>query len=468
MVNRILIRIKVVQTLYSYLLTRRDFKIQLAPEKDTADARYAHWLYINLLLMIMELTGHRASALKVDSPILSLSKAGGALASDPELSKLSQGGESGIEHFDGVLQRLYDRILNSSIYKDIAHRKRINLEDNAQFWSVILQTVIATDPQLMQTARRTPGFTAVGFRQGVDMAVATLEDLSDARTALRSAQKQLRESLEKAYDLYMSLLQLPIFITRLEADRIEEAKKKYLANPTDLNPDLRFVENPLIRVLASSPELQKYAKEHPAGWDENYYLLKELLDKIKESQAYQEYMAAPEVSFDASCELWRELMRMVIFPSDALADALEAMSVYWNDDLAIMGTFVLKTLRQVAQNGPSKELPILPMYKDEDDERYGSELFNAVVENRETYRSYIDRFVKGEQWDPKRTTFMDIVILLAAIAELLNFPSIPVPVTVNEYVEIANYYSTPRSGQFVNGLLFSVINYLKANELLTK
>ena len=169
----------------------------------------------------------------------------------------------------------------------------------------------------------------------------------------------------------------------------------------------------------------------------------------------------------ADCDLWRQLLKSVVFPSDALAETLEAKSVYWNDDLAIMGTFTLKTIKQMGARG-NRDMELLPFFKDDDDKRFGPDLFMYAVKGRDEFRGYIDRFVNGSQWDPERLAFMDIVVLLAAIAELVHYPSIPVPVTINEYVEIANYYSSPRSGQFVNGMLFSITNYLKETGVINK
>ena len=178
-------------------------------------------------------------------------------------------------------------------------------------------------------------------------------------------------------------------------------------------------------------------------------------------------MSCESTDFARDCELWRTLLRTVVFPSDALAEALESRSVYWNDDLAIMGTFVLKTIKHFAAS-PKGQAPLLPIYKDEEDARFGPELFLDAIKNRELYRSYVDKFINGTSWDPERLAFMDIVILITAITELVKFPAIPLAVTMNEYVEIANYYSTPRSGQFVNGILFSIANYLRQEGKLTK
>ena len=260
---------------------------------------------------------------------------------------------------------------------------------------------------------------------------------------------------------------LPVYITDMEAERIEAAKNKYCPTDEELNPNMRFVNNAFVAAIRENPDMEAYLKKHPFSWESDYYMLKDLLDKIKQSEAYKQYMAEDETSFAKDCELWRTLLRMVVFPSDSLAEALEQRSVYWNDDLTIMGTFVLKSIKHFAA-AQSEEVNLLPIYKDEEDARFGPELFLTAIKERDTYRSYIDRFVNDSSWDPERLAFMDIVILVTAITELLKFPSIPMAVTMNEYVEIANYYSTPRSGQFINGVLFSIANYLKEEGKLNK
>ncbi len=151
---------------------------------------------------------------------------------------------------------------------------------------------------------------------------------------------------------------------------------------------------------------------------------------------------------------------------------LEGKSVYWNDDMQVMGTFVLKTVKQAPREVHTDEkgnriIELLPMYKDDEDRRFGPELFAAAVEHRVEYRALIDKYVKAD-WDPDRIAFMDVVVMLTAIAELVKFPQIPLPVTMNEYTEIAADYSMPRSGQFVNGLLYSAAQDLKAEGYINK
>ena len=158
-------------------------------------------------------------------------------------------------------------------------------------------------------------------------------------------------------------------------------------------------------------------------------------------------------------------MKKVVFIDENLTDALEAKSVYWNDDLDTVGTFVLKTIKRFEEEGYEE---LLPKYKDDEDRLFAEKLFVNAVNNKDEYMKLIDMFVSKDSWETERLAFMDIVVLLVAIAELEKVPSVPTKVTMNEFIEIAKCYSTNKSGQFVNGILNSIINYLKKEGRLFK
>lgn len=462
--------------LYAYLLTRTEFHIESAPQKDTRDSRYAHSLYLDLLLLILRLSGCKVipgaprceTELLGDSNLLSATPLSKSLSADLAIRELIAKGTTKVDRFDPILRKLYDKIVASSIFTDYRKKKRHSLADDVQLWRVLLSTVLLKNPDFVAICRDDVEYTTSGLHTAFMLADSTLGEFNDSRSSLANARKQLQDSLDKAYELYVSLLMLPMYLTRLEEERLEAAKEKYCPSDEDLNPNLRFVNNAFVRALRNSPEIEAFAKSHPVAWEGDYFFLKQVLDAIRNSELYRSYMEAEHSSFTDDCEFWRDALKDIVFPGDPLAEALENNSVYWNDDLHIMGTFTLKTIRQFGMAGDGAELELLPMYKNDDDANFGPLLFAKAVENREEYREYVDRFINGSQWDPERLAFTDIVILIAAIAELLNFPSIPVPVTLNEYIEIANYYSTARSGQFINGVLYSVVNYLREQGKLLK
>jgi len=472
MVNRILIRIKVVQMLYSYLLTRSEFKIDAAPETTSKDKKYAYAVYQEMLFLILELSGFRfkrkdgsISPLFDADKVISKNRVGKALFDNDTIKELILRGCASIENFDGMLQRLSDSIINSSAYRDYKKIKSPALADDVRFWLTVINSVIAKDPKVVETLREDSAFTLTGFNAGIKQISDTLTSYQDSRMTYLNAGKELKASLDKAYELYYSLFVLMIELTREQSMRIDNAKSKYLATHEDLNPNTRFIDNRFIATLENNPELKSYLDCNPVSWADDTTLIRTLLDRILESKIYEDYMNDEKDDYAADCEFWRNIVKNVILPSDDLAEALEAKSIYWNDDLPIMGTFVIKTIKQFASSPDTK---FLPHYKDEEDEEFGPELFRLAVENRETYRAYIDRFINSTQWDPERLAFMDIVVMTAAITELVNYPAIPVAVTMNEYIEIANSYSTNRSGQFINGILFSVVRYLNEEGIISK
>ncbi len=474
MINRILIRIKVVQLLYSYLLTRNNFSIKSAPDKNTRDARFAYKTYLDLLFLILKLSGQRLGSNAIgeqrfgqENP-LTRSKMAISLADDSEVRELIGSRSTDVRAYDDILVTLYDNIMAAEVTRDYRKKRRREISDDVTLWVTLLRTVIVNSPVFLTAARECPDFTTKGLKEGVEMLVSTLQDYSDTKSILRQADKSLEASLDKAYELYHALLMLPVEITNLQAERIEMAKEKYRPTEEDLNPNMRFVNNRYVAMISDNQEMAEYQKKHPFTWENDFYLVKKLLEKITASEYYRNYMAAPTDDLAADCEFWHKVMKHIVLPSDELAEALEPKSVYWNDDLHIMGTFVLKTIKKFASAQDGIQPQLLPMFRDDEHEKFGYDLFKASFTNADTYRGYINRFINPEQWDSERLAFMDIVIMIAGIAEMLNFPSIPVPVTMNEYVEIANYYSSPRSGQFVNGMLFAVANHLNQEGILLK
>ena len=164
---------------------------------------------------------------------------------------------------------------------------------------------------------------------------------------LVEARRGLATSLDKAYELYHSLLQLMIDLTDLRALNLDEAKHKYLPSHDDLNPNMRFVENQFIQALRNNDDMKEYLDKTPISWQDEDVTLRRILDKILESDIYKDYMAAPATDFAADYELWYSLFKNIIVESDDLAESLESQSVYWNDDLTIMGSFVLKTINAI-------------------------------------------------------------------------------------------------------------------------
>lgn len=283
---------------------------------------------------------------------------------------------------------------------------------------------------------------------------------------LTTAKKELTKSLDKSYELYNALLKLMIELTDVQDLRLDEAKHKFLPTEEDLNPNMRFVENEFVKRLRADQTLADFVDDKKINWRDDELFVRLLLDKILRSEEYQEYMEMPKTSLVRDGEVWYQLMKKVVLPDENLLEHLQSMSVYYtDDDLQIMGQFVMKTIRRFEDE---EAQPILPQYKNDDDSKFGEQLFSKAVAEMEENNSCIDQFVKTEKWDVERIALMDRVVMCTALTEIRNYPSIPVNVSLNEYIELAKDYSTPRSGQFVNGILNAVVNKLRADKVIIK
>ena len=280
-----------------------------------------------------------------------------------------------------------------------------------------------------------------------------------------TAEKELFFSLSKAYDLYNYLLLLMVEVTKQANKRLNAAKNKLVPTKEELFPNTKFVENRFIAQLEVNKQLLEFSNNQKKTWENEADFVKTLCDKILESDIYKEYMASETSPYEEDRELWRKLYKNIIFNNIELDQVLEDQSLYWNDDKEIVDTFVLKTIKRFDEkNGAKQEL--LPEFKDEEDQDFARRLFRRTILNADYYRHLISENTKN--WDLDRVAFMDVVIMQIALAEILSFPNIPVSVSLNEYVEIAKLYSTPKSGGFINGTLDGIVNSLKKENKLTK
>ncbi len=275
------------------------------------------------------------------------------------------------------------------------------------------------------------------------------------------AEKELFFSFEKSYELYNLLLTLMVELTDTQAARVEAARCKYLATTEERNPNMRFVNNRFIAMLRNCSDYQDYHENKPVTWRNDPEFLRDLSERIVRSEVYSEYMAASEDSYAGDCEFWRKTFKTLICNDEELVELLEQKSLYWNDDLEMVSTFVLKTIKQFDETEG-----LLPMFKDDDDALFAKNLFRNTLLHGEEYRGFIEEFIKN--WEIERVAFMDVVIMMVAMSELYSFPSIPTRVTLNEYIELAKSYSTAKSGQFVNGVLNAIVENLKKEGSLTK
>lgn len=278
-----------------------------------------------------------------------------------------------------------------------------------------------------------------------------------------ASEKSLMASVDKAYDLYFQMLALPPELARYATERIDLNRRKKLPTYEDLNPNTKFIDNSVIRVLANSDSVNDRLTARKLGWSRQSDLIRTLYTQLIESDWYREYMARDERSF-ADDRTLLERFYSEMQDNEALDTELDEMSIQWNGDLGYILPMVLRTLNNLR---PSHlELKVLPEFKSEDDRDFVRTLFEKSLINFDENRRFIERFTRN--WDVERIVFMDHLIIGTAMTELTSFPSIPVKVTLDEYIEISKYYSTPGSSTFINGVLDKMVEALTAEGRIQK
>jgi N utilization substance protein B len=271
-----------------------------------------------------------------------------------------------------------------------------------------------------------------------------------------NAEKELLFSLSKAYDLYNYLLSLIVEVTKVARQNVEVAITRAEREGTE-PPSQKFAYNKFAIQLEENKFLSEFLDTQKLSWDDNIEFVRKLYTQITQSEVYTDYMADADDSYDADREVWRKIYRQLIQENDELDSLLEEKSLYWNDDKEIVDTFVLKTIKRFDPKNKSKQ-ELLPEYNDEEDKDFACKLFRATILNADQYQRFMSE--TSRNWDFSRLAYMDVVIMQIAIAEMLTFPNIPVSVTINEFVDLAKLYSTPKSGGYINGMLDSIARYL--------
>lgn len=271
-----------------------------------------------------------------------------------------------------------------------------------------------------------------------------------------TAEKELLFSLSKAYDLYNYLLGLIVAITQEERRRVDIATRRADREGTE-TPSQRFAFNKFATQLEENKQLNLFMEDKKMSWENDVEAVRKLCDQIEQSPLYQEYMMSDAEDYETDRELWRRIYRTLIQGNEGLDAILEEKSLYWNDDKEIVDTFVLKTIKRFdPANKADQEL--LPEYDDTEDREYALKLFRSTILNADTYQRYMSE--TSRNWNFSRLAYMDVVLMQIAIAEMLTFPNIPISVTINEYVDLAKLYSTPKSGGYINGMLDAIARHL--------
>lgn len=282
---------------------------------------------------------------------------------------------------------------------------------------------------------------------------------------LQSAENDLQFSLKKSYELYLSFLLLLIEVTHLQSQIIETKKEKYIPTQEELNPNMRFVNNRVIAQLAADKGFWQLIKENGISWDNDEDFAKRVLELILSSDLYAEYLEAEEDSYEHDLQFWAKAFKQLICDNEMIEEHLEDKSIFWNDDVEIIESFVLKTIKRFKETQPATSA-LQPMFKGEEDRTFAIKLLRQTFLKKEEYRELIGRYLTN--WEADRIAHIDMVILQIALAEIFAFPTIHTSISMNEYIEIAKYYSSPKKVPFINAILEAIIRDAKRDHKLLK
>jgi N utilization substance protein B len=281
---------------------------------------------------------------------------------------------------------------------------------------------------------------------------------------IEKEEKFLRQSIDNIKDLYLIMLTSMTEIRKKEIVFLEASSKKHLATPEEKNPNKKFVNNAVLQLLEENSSLNSALEKRKINnWSMNDDYILILLNDIKQSKLFEKYMSTNITSFEEDKQFVIDMFTELIAPNEKLYEYLEDDKLTWIDDIPLVNTQIVKQLQQISE---TSEYRVPKLYKDEEDMEFVSLLFrNTVLNEVELAKQYID---KTPNWDADRIAEIDTIILKMAICEFFKFPSIPIKVTINEYLEIAKEYSTPKSSIFINGILDNLVKEFQTQNKIIK
>ncbi len=286
---------------------------------------------------------------------------------------------------------------------------------------------------------------------------------SEQNKSISNVQKELLFSINKTYDLYHLMLDLLLEIHDKFEEKIEKAKLKKLPTPEDLNPNTKFIDNPFFEKLRNTESFIRYCEAKKISWHDNTSIINKLVKQIEDEEYFGKYMNLP-TNFKDDKKVLIHIIEKNILDFKVFDELLEDESIYWNDEFEFVLGMVIRTIEKTKQS--HEQVKVMPLFKSENDKEYAEILIREVIKNHDEISNEILKYIKN--WDPDRIAFTDMLLMEMAYIEFTKFSDIPVKVTLNEYIEIAKYYSTKQSGTFINGILDKVIKELKSKDLIKK
>lgn len=279
-------------------------------------------------------------------------------------------------------------------------------------------------------------------------------------------EKEMFSGFDKTYDLYLFLLLLLIEIREQGRNLISIRKSKHLPTKEDINPNTKFVDNKIFSILSINRQIAAESKKRNISWENDKDIAQKLFSKIIDSEIYKAYMLSAANSFKEEKKFISDIYLEIIAQDELLQFFFEEKNIHWADDIDFVNLLVLKTIDYIPESA-SDNMPLAHLYKDEkEDKKFAKELFNEVIKHSDEEEKMIQS--KTENWELERIAFMDVLLMKLALTEFLFFPTIPVKVSLNEYIELAKQYSTPKSSVFVNGILDKLLAEFKKDDRLKK
>lgn len=277
--------------------------------------------------------------------------------------------------------------------------------------------------------------------------------------------KFINMSIANMHDLYILTLDLFVKLSEYAQNQLELSQKKYLATSEEKNPNKKFIQNAIIRHLSENEALKEALQDRKLDdWELNDEYIRVIFEEMLASNLYKKYMADTEMSYENDRSFAAKLFSEIIAPNEKLYEYFEDKKLTWIDDLPVVNTLILKSIKQAKEG--KERIFLSELYKDDEDKAFVKELFTKTVLNDEMLTKEIQG--KTPNWDKDRIANLDLILLKMAICEFLKFPSIPVKVTINEYIELAKEYSTSKSSMFINGILDKLIKEYKQENKLNK
>jgi len=279
------------------------------------------------------------------------------------------------------------------------------------------------------------------------------------------AEKQLNHSIQKSFDLFYFLLSLIVEIQFYAEKKIETSKNKFLPSDEDLNPNMKFINNSLIDFIKSNDKYKTFFNNKPYSWINNQDLIKNIYSELIVFEPYIKYMASNKTSFEDDKKIVQLIYSDIIADNDLFFSVLEEHSIYWNDDVEFIISMIIKYIASVDNSLNTSSL-FLDVYTNNEDKEFVKTLLSKTIFKHKENNELISKYTRN--WEVERIASIDVLLMEMALVEFIEMAYVPVKVTLNEYIDLAKYYSTEKSSSFINGVLDQLIIYLRENKLINK